>query len=89
MADERVCVGPPPSGKSYLNMEAILDAIEKTGAQAVRNICQNRRKRKFPQPQYQRNIFTNKFLGTPYLLIIRQNHYTHSRNNSAVEYLLA
>ncbi len=38
MADERVCVGPPPSGESYLNMDAILDAIKTTGAQAVRNI---------------------------------------------------
>ena len=36
MADERVCVGPPPSGESYLNMDAILDAIKSTGAQAVR-----------------------------------------------------
>ena len=36
MADERVCVGPPPSGESYLNMDAILDAIKRTGAQAVR-----------------------------------------------------
>ncbi|XP_028401675.1 propionyl-CoA carboxylase alpha chain, mitochondrial-like [Dendronephthya gigantea] len=35
MADESVCVGPPPSGESYLNMEAILDAIKSTGAQAV------------------------------------------------------
>ena len=38
MADESVCVGPPPSGASYLNMDAILDAIKITGAQAVRII---------------------------------------------------
>jgi acetyl/propionyl-CoA carboxylase alpha subunit len=38
MADESVCVGPPPSGESYLNMDAILGAIKTTGAQAVRNI---------------------------------------------------
>ena len=40
MADESVCVGPPPSGESYLNMDAILDAIKSTGAQAV-TICNN------------------------------------------------
>ncbi|XP_059541024.1 propionyl-CoA carboxylase alpha chain, mitochondrial isoform X3 [Myotis daubentonii] len=35
MADEAVCVGPAPTSKSYLNMEAILEAIRKTKAQAV------------------------------------------------------
>lgn len=35
MADEAVCVGPAPTSKSYLNMEAIMDAIRLTGAQAV------------------------------------------------------
>jgi propionyl-CoA carboxylase alpha chain len=35
MADEAVCVGPPPTKQSYLNMEAILDAAKKTKAQAV------------------------------------------------------
>lgn len=35
MADEKVCVGPPPTGQSYLNMDAILEAIKSTGAQAV------------------------------------------------------
>ncbi|KAM8785957.1 propionyl-CoA carboxylase alpha chain isoform 2-T2 [Rhynchonycteris naso] len=35
MADEAVCVGPAPTGKSYLNMDAIMGAIKKTGAQAV------------------------------------------------------
>lgn len=35
MADEAVCVGPAPTGQSYLNMDAIMDAIRKTGAQAV------------------------------------------------------
>ncbi|XP_074657460.1 propionyl-CoA carboxylase alpha chain, mitochondrial-like [Tubulanus polymorphus] len=34
-ADEAVCVGPAPSNQSYLNMEAIMDAIKQTGAQAV------------------------------------------------------
>uniref|UniRef100_A0A4W3HCK6 Propionyl-CoA carboxylase subunit alpha n=1 Tax=Callorhinchus milii TaxID=7868 RepID=A0A4W3HCK6_CALMI len=35
MADEAACVGPAPSNKSYLNMDAIMEAIRKTGAQAV------------------------------------------------------
>nr|XP_020657261.1 propionyl-CoA carboxylase alpha chain, mitochondrial isoform X1 [Pogona vitticeps] len=35
MADEAVCVGPAPTSKSYLNMDAILEAIKKTRAQAV------------------------------------------------------
>lgn len=35
MADEAVCIGPPPSSKSYLRMDAILDAVKRTGAQAV------------------------------------------------------
>lgn len=36
MADEAFCVGPAPTSKSYLNMDAIMDAIKSTGAQAVR-----------------------------------------------------
>ncbi|XP_074243579.1 propionyl-CoA carboxylase alpha chain, mitochondrial isoform X3 [Saimiri boliviensis] len=35
MADEAVCVGPAPTTKSYLNMDAIMEAIKKTRAQAV------------------------------------------------------
>jgi len=35
MADEAVCLGPAASSKSYLSIPAILDAIKKTGAQAV------------------------------------------------------
>lgn len=35
MADEAVCVGPAPTSKSYLNMDAIMDAVRATGAQAV------------------------------------------------------
>ncbi len=35
MADEKVCIGPPVSAKSYLNMESILDAAKKTGADAI------------------------------------------------------
>lgn len=38
MADEAVCVGPAPTSKSYLNMDAIIDAVRNTGAQAVR-VC--------------------------------------------------
>uniref|UniRef100_A0A7N8Y222 Propionyl-CoA carboxylase alpha chain, mitochondrial n=1 Tax=Mastacembelus armatus TaxID=205130 RepID=A0A7N8Y222_9TELE len=35
MADEAVCVGPAPTSKSYLNMDAIMNAIRVTGAEAV------------------------------------------------------
>ncbi|KFO23419.1 Propionyl-CoA carboxylase alpha chain, mitochondrial, partial [Fukomys damarensis] len=35
MADEAVCVGPAPTSKSYLNMDAIMEAIKKTRAQAA------------------------------------------------------
>ena len=34
-ADERVRIGPPPPKESYLNVDAILDAVTKTGADAV------------------------------------------------------
>lgn len=35
MADEAVCIGPAQSIKSYLNIDAIINAIQQTGAQAV------------------------------------------------------
>jgi acetyl-CoA carboxylase biotin carboxylase subunit len=35
MADESVCIGPPPSAQSYLSMPAIISACEITGAQAI------------------------------------------------------
>ena len=35
MADEAVCIGAPPAAASYLNIEAILDAARRTGADAV------------------------------------------------------
>ncbi|NWJ07282.1 PCCA carboxylase, partial [Crypturellus undulatus] len=35
MADEAACVGPAPTSKSYLNMDAIMEVIRKTRAQAV------------------------------------------------------
>ncbi|EPC04026.1 hypothetical protein L861_01605 [Litchfieldella anticariensis FP35 = DSM 16096] len=34
-ADEAVCIGPPQASKSYLNIEAILQAAESVGADAV------------------------------------------------------
>lgn len=34
-ADETVCIGPAASAKSYLNIEAIIDAVKKTGAEAL------------------------------------------------------
>jgi propionyl-CoA carboxylase alpha chain len=35
LADEAVCIGPAASKDSYLRMDKILDAVNKTGAQAV------------------------------------------------------
>ncbi len=35
MADESVCIGPPPSPESYLSMPAIISACEITGAEAI------------------------------------------------------
>jgi acetyl-CoA carboxylase biotin carboxylase subunit len=35
LADEKVCIGPPMSSKSYLSIENMLDAARKTGAEAV------------------------------------------------------
>ena len=35
LADESVCIGPPPAAKSYLNIPAIIAAAEITGAQAI------------------------------------------------------
>ncbi len=35
MADESVCIGPPPSPQSYLSFPAIISACEITGAQAI------------------------------------------------------
>ncbi len=35
LADESVCIGPPPSSHSYLNIPAIIAAAEVTDAQAV------------------------------------------------------
>jgi propionyl-CoA carboxylase alpha chain len=35
LADEAICVGPPPSRESYLVMDRIIEACKVTGAQAV------------------------------------------------------
>ena len=35
LADEAVCIGPPPSGQSYLNMPAIISAAEVTDSEAI------------------------------------------------------
>ncbi|MFU8780745.1 MAG: acetyl-CoA carboxylase biotin carboxylase subunit [Kiritimatiellia bacterium] len=35
LSDEAVCIGPAPSAASYLQIDAILDAARKTGAQAI------------------------------------------------------
>ena len=35
LADEAVCIGPAPSGQSYLNMPAIISTAEVTDAEAI------------------------------------------------------
>ena len=35
LSDEAVCIGPPPSNLSYLNIPAIISAAEVTDAQAI------------------------------------------------------
>src|SRR6186997_1315224 len=35
LADESVCIGPPPARESYLNMASILSAAAITGADAI------------------------------------------------------
>src|SRR5664279_2207723 len=35
LAEEAVCIGPPPSAQSYLNMPAIISAAEVTDAEAI------------------------------------------------------
>ena len=35
LADESVCIGPPPSALSYLNVPAIISAAEVTDAEAI------------------------------------------------------
>lgn len=35
LADEAVCIGPPATRESYLNIEKILSVIKQTGSQAV------------------------------------------------------
>jgi len=35
MADEAVCIGPPPSKESYLSIDKIIAACKQTGAEAV------------------------------------------------------
>jgi acetyl-CoA carboxylase biotin carboxylase subunit len=35
MADEAICIGPPPSARSYLSVPNIISACEITGAQAI------------------------------------------------------
>ena len=46
MASDSVCIGPAQASESYLNMDAILEAIEETGAEAVHpgyGFCQKTR----------------------------------------------
>ncbi len=35
LADEKICIGPPPASESYLNIPSVISAIELTGCDAV------------------------------------------------------
>jgi acetyl-CoA carboxylase biotin carboxylase subunit len=35
LADEKICIGPPMSSKSYLNIDAIISAAQHSGAEAI------------------------------------------------------
>ena len=35
LADESICIGPPPAGKSYLSIDAIIEAARRSGAGAI------------------------------------------------------
>ncbi|HEY6331975.1 MAG TPA: acetyl-CoA carboxylase biotin carboxylase subunit, partial [Blastocatellia bacterium] len=35
VADEAICLGPAPSGESYLSIDKVIDAARQTGAQAI------------------------------------------------------
>jgi len=35
LADRRICIGPPPASRSYLDMDAILQAADQTECQAI------------------------------------------------------
>jgi len=35
LADEAICIGPPPAGRSYLNVPALIGAAQMTGADAL------------------------------------------------------
>lgn len=63
MADEAVCIGPPPSSESYLVIDKIIAACKETGAQAVHPgygfLSENA---KFAQALAQENI---AFIGPP------------------------
>lgn len=38
-ADEKVCLGPPAAGESYLNVEKVLQAIRHTGYVMLRGLA--------------------------------------------------
>ena len=60
MADEKVNVGPALASDSYLNMDAIFRAIDKTGAQAVSTELLQ--------------LFISAFIGTSWIwLLIRES----------------
>ena len=49
LADESVCIGPPPARQSYLNIPAILSAATITGADAIHPVSVFVRERRSPK----------------------------------------
>ena len=49
LADESVCIGPPPASESYLNIPRLLAACEITGADALQVTASSRKMRVSPR----------------------------------------
>jgi len=75
MADEAVCIGPPPSKESYLAMDKIIAACKQTGAEAV-------------HPGYgflSENAMFSKRLEEEGIVFIGPKHYSVARMGDKIE----
>ena len=75
MADEAVCIGPPPSKESYLAMDKIIAACKQTGAEAV-------------HPGYgflSENAAFSKRLEEEGIVFIGPKHYSVARMGDKIE----
>jgi acetyl-CoA carboxylase biotin carboxylase subunit len=81
MADEAVCIGPPPSTDSYLRGDRILEAAEKTGATAIHPgygfLSENAR---FARDCEQAGV---KFIGPSWIAIEQMGSKTAARRIAA------